>query len=157
MEIAIITVFIIVLAVFILARLRHSSAPSPVSAGVAAPAAKTPRASGTVPKKNTAKPAGAQAVNNDANPFRAVSIKAGTGSCVAVKAVQGERFLIGTVPHIPLADCGSKSCTCKYVHHEDRRRPDDERRAPAALATNLYASTGNEDRRTRRRGRRETD
>mgnify|MGYP001824078046 CR=1 FL=1 len=157
MEIAVITVFIIALVVFILARLRHSSAPSPVSASVAAPAAKTPRASGAAPKRNTAKPAGAQALNNDTNPFRAVSIKAGTGSCSEVKALQGERFLIGTVPHIPLAGCSSKSCTCKYVHHEDRRRPDDERRAPAALTTNLYASTGNEERRARKRGRRETD
>jgi hypothetical protein len=156
-QIAIITVFIIVLAVLILARLRQSSAPSPVSAKVSAPAAKTPRASAAVPNSGTAKPAVAKPVNNIGNPFRAVSIKAGTGPCAAVKALQDERFLIGTVPHIPLADCGSKSCTCKYVHHEDRRLPDDERRAPAALTTNLYAATGRADRRARERGRRQTD
>ena len=110
-----------------------------------------------MPGDATAKPAGAKPINNHANPFRAVSIKAGTGPCAAVEALQDERFLIGTVPHIPLAGCGSKSCTCKYVHHEDRRRPDDERRAPAALTTNLYASTGKEERRARRLGRRITD
>jgi len=156
-EIAIITVFIIVLAVLILARLRQSAAPSPVSARASAGAAKTLRASGAMPGNATAKPTGANPINDHANPFRAVSIKAGTGPCGAVKALQDERFLIGTVPHIPLAGCDMKSCTCKYVHHEDRRCPDDERRAPAALTTNLYASTGKEDRRARQRGRRQTD
>lgn len=157
MEIAIITVFILVLAVLILARLRQSSAPSPVSARAAAPATKKPRMGGAVPGRGAGQPAGRESANNDANPFRAVSIRAGSGPCAAAKALEGERFLIGTVPHIPLADCGSKSCTCKYVHHEDRRHPDDERRAPAALTTDLYASTGNENRRSRKRGRRETD
>jgi hypothetical protein len=155
--IAIITVIIILLAVFIVARLRQSSAPTPVSARTAAPAAPASRAGGAAQRNGAARTAGAQSVTNDANPFRAVSIKAGTSPCAAVKALQDERFLIGAVPHIPLAECGSKSCTCKYVHHEDRRRPDDERRAPAALTTDLYASIGNEERRTRRRGRRQTD
>ena len=157
MQIAIITVFIIVLVLLILARLRQSSAPSPVGASVAAPGARSTRPNVAPPQTVSAKPAAARAAGNDGSPFRAVSIKAGTGPCEAVKSLQGERFLIGSVPHIPLADCGSKSCTCKYVHHEDRRRPDDERRAPAALTTDLYASTGNEDRRTRKRGRRESD
>ena len=43
--------------------------------------------------------AAAQAAGNDGNPFRAVSIKAGTCPCEAVKSLQGERFLIGVEWH----------------------------------------------------------
>ena len=156
MEIAILPVLILVLGVVIVARLRQSPAPSGATvatrASGAATTARTAPLTGARPQK-----VATQTVANASNPFRAVSIKAGSAACAEVQALEGERFLIGTVPHIPLAECGSKSCTCKYVHHEDRRHPDDERRAPAALTTDLYASTGNEERRGGRRGRRETD
>ena len=152
MDIVLVAVLILFLVALIVGRVRQSSAPSQVRARTASPPLKqTPIPVAESPR------GGAAPANNDANPFRAVSIKAGSGACTAVTALAGERFLIGQVPHLPLAECGSKSCTCKYVHHDDRRLPDDDRRAPAALTTDLYESTGNQDRRARKRGRRVTD
>jgi hypothetical protein len=36
--------------------------------------------------------------------------------------MEGQRFLSREAPQLPLKDCASASCTCRYQHHEDRRR-----------------------------------
>lgn len=54
--------------------------------------------------------------------FHAVSIEVGRNSCHEARAMEGQRFLSREAPPLPLKDCSSASCTCRYQHHEDRRR-----------------------------------
>ena len=53
--------------------------------------------------------------------FHAVSILAGPQVCDAAKARVGYRFLSRDAPRLPLKDCTCPNCTCRYVHHADRR------------------------------------
>lgn len=55
------------------------------------------------------------------NPYHAVSIAPGIGCCQAAQSLTGMRFLSAEAPQTPLPGCTAKSCTCRYVHHEDRR------------------------------------
>jgi len=81
------------------------------------------------------------------NNFPAVSIKFGASACQAVTDLQDKRFVKGEAPTIPLDNCNSANCTCKYTHHEIRRENDGDRRAPGSLQTTLYESTGKAERR----------
>lgn len=56
------------------------------------------------------------------NPYHAVSVHAGSGSCPAALGCAGERFLSTEAPTLPLKGCDASSCKCRYQHHEDRRR-----------------------------------
>lgn len=91
-------------------------------------------------------------------PYRGTSIVVGDNACDAVKAIGTRRFLLadGDTPMLPLAGCDASRCTCTYMHHDDRR-DDDDRRLSAALSTDLYEDSGNDNRRSARRGRRKTD
>jgi hypothetical protein len=93
------------------------------------------------------------------NPYRATSILLGEAPCDAVKANANKRFLDADriTPTLPLPDCDAANCTCKYAHHEDRRETQEDRRHPNTLQSELYGSTGNTNRRNRKRGRRKTD
>ena len=53
--------------------------------------------------------------------FHAVSLENLSGACAAAYAIQGERFLPGTAPRIPLPECDTPKCNCLYVRHNDRR------------------------------------
>ena len=64
-------------------------------------------------------------------PFHAVSIKHATDACTAAKDLGGKRFLSADAPALPLPDCDAGNCDCRFVHHEDRRHPND-RRSPFA-------------------------
>jgi hypothetical protein len=55
------------------------------------------------------------------NPYHAVSIAPGIGCCQSAQSLTGKRFLSAEAPQMPLRDCNTKSCTCRYVHHDDRR------------------------------------
>jgi hypothetical protein len=56
------------------------------------------------------------------NPWHAVSIVSKTSSCEAARALRAARFLSGTAPRLPLADCTvGNACLCAYKHHNDRR------------------------------------
>jgi hypothetical protein len=135
---AIVASIVVVFAVFWLRR-RPVAVSRPVQARTAAP--------GTAGTGRAAR----------VNRYRAISIAAGVDACPQAAGLAGRRFLVGEVPQLPLQGCPSQSCSCRYLHHEDRRGEDAERRAPAALSTELYASAGNAERRGRRRGRRITD
>jgi hypothetical protein len=93
------------------------------------------------------------------NPYRATSIVFDVDACDAVKAVGSRRFLDTerNLPVVPLPECSAAKCNCKYAHYEDRRTSDDEQRHPSALLSQLYESTGKENRRQRKRGRRKSD
>ena len=54
--------------------------------------------------------------------FRCVQVNAhGPGSCAAVRAIAGKRFLPDEIPPLPLADCDVPSCGCSYELFSDRR------------------------------------
>jgi hypothetical protein len=72
-------------------------------------------------------------------------------ACDAAKRVGTKRFLPGEAPAIPMPGCDATRCTCRYVHHEDRRHSD--RRNPFQYASLPPASEGG-DRRTKRDRRR---
>jgi hypothetical protein len=62
------------------------------------------------------------------NPYHAVSIEPGPRACEAVRKLEGERFLSTSAPMLPLGDCGSSNCECRYAHHSDRRGAQRDRR-----------------------------
>ncbi len=53
--------------------------------------------------------------------FHAVSLENLSGACAAAYAIEGERFLAGATPRIPLPECDAPVCSCHFVHHNDRR------------------------------------
>jgi len=88
-----------------------------------------------------------------AEPFHAVSIKAGHQACQGVKQFAGIRFLSIKAPSLPLPDCDAPVCNCSFTHHADRRSGEDRR---GQRLWQQRASTGVE-RRERKQGRRSTD
>jgi hypothetical protein len=59
----------------------------------------------------------------------AVSIERDLLPCDAAKALADKRFLSHEAPDLPLAGCDRDKCTCRYIHHSDRRS-NEERRLP---------------------------
>lgn len=55
------------------------------------------------------------------NAFHAVSIQPEQEGCAVANAVKVQRFLSEDAPGLPLPDCSSPDCHCKYVHYSDRR------------------------------------
>lgn len=62
------------------------------------------------------------------NPYHAVSVRPGRYPCGAAIQLEGVRFLSADAPRLPLDQCNAGQCTCRYVHHDDRRTDDDRRR-----------------------------
>ncbi len=60
--------------------------------------------------------------------YSAVSIDCSGAECEAAKAIHGVRFLGREAPSLPLSECSSPTCECKYSHHPDRRNGNQERR-----------------------------
>lgn len=92
------------------------------------------------------------------NRFRATSITCGEDSCAAVQVFAGKRYLVeaNDIPPLPVTGCDAKKCACTYSHHADRRDPDDDRRGPPGLRSDLHSYARESDRR-RKRGRRKSD
>jgi len=95
---------------------------------------------------------------NPTNPYRATAIVCGENSCEAVRAISGKRFLDADkdIPHVPLPNCDTPQCSCKYERFLDRRDTDVIRRAPPGLRGQLHLHMGNVERRLKR-GRRTSD
>ena len=81
------------------------------------------------------------------SPYRATSIKYGGDACEAVKALGEQRFLLDEAPHVPLSNCDSLKCNCRYVRHKDRRSDEGERRAISGATGGVYSNAGNTERR----------
>ena len=100
----------------------------------------------------------AAAAARQVHPFQAVSLCSLGGGCAAVEASGQRRFLVGKSPLLPLTECTSKHCNCKYVRHDDRRYDGLGRRlsieATAKIEDGLEAI---ERREPVSRGRRKTD
>ena len=71
-------------------------------------------------KKRPAGPDRLGKVQSDAR-FLAVSLENLSGACAAAYAIEGERFLAGATPRIPLPECDAPVCNCHFVQHNDRR------------------------------------
>lgn len=118
----------------------------------------TPKMGGRQDRVGKSKRAeGAQ--NQSVNPYRATYINHQDCACEAVKAISNKRFLVskGKTPLLPLANCDVSVCGCRYVHCNDRRDNDGDRRIFKSLKTDLYEESGEEDLRSKKRGRRSTD
>lgn len=81
--------------------------------------------------------------------YQCVEVRCGTDACDAVKKFEARRLLSGEAPEIPVPGCDAAECSCRYVHHKDRRHS--ERRNHAAYHPPTAAGG---DRRTKRDRRR---
>ena len=88
------------------------------------------------------------------NPYHAVTIAPGPRACAPAQAMRGKRFLSREAPVLPLKNCGSTECTCRYEHHDDRRQA--QRRA-RDLGVSIDGYEGSEKRQKTKRGRRNDD
>lgn len=75
--------------------------------------------------------------------YHAVSIRFEANACAAAKELAGTRFLATEAPILPLPECDSSGCKCRFVHHPDRRSGKD-RRSPFA-AGGIPGGTGKFD------------
>ena len=143
MTIVVITVLALLVAYFFIAK-RKSTVEYPVKLGHSA---------GNANRKPT---------NRSIAPrsrWRATSIVREENSCDAVKAIAKKQFLDTerALPKLPLPECDVAVCNCKYVHSDDRRYTDEDRRTPNTLKAQLYEQTGQVNQRSRKRGRRKSD
>ena len=89
----------------------------------------------------------AKADSQTASRYSAVSIQCSGTECQAARAVQGMRFLGMDAPNLPLNDCTSAKCNCRYSHYGDRRSGILERRVLAcSMKEDLMLPTSNDQR-----------
>lgn len=81
--------------------------------------------------------------------FHCVELRFRPNACEAVKLIGAKRFLPGEAPTIPLPGCDAAKCSCRYVHHDDRRHED--RRSPSQYMSQLPAGKDRRMKRDRRR------
>lgn len=86
--------------------------------------------------------------------WRSVKVEHGLLCCRQVELMVGKVFLINEAPALPLAQCTSKECGCKYIHLDDRRE-DDDRRDSAEYVDSLYGQNDMDKRKSK--GRRASD
>lgn len=84
----------------------------------------------------------------------AVTIVPGPRACSEVRKLVGQRYLSREAPRLPLRDCDRADCSCRYEHHEDRRRG--PRRA-REMGVAIDGYEGEEQREKQKRGRRKGD
>ncbi len=89
----------------------------------------------------------AKADSQTASRYSAVSIQCSGAECQAARAVQGMRFLGEDAPNLPLNDCTSPKCICRYSHYDDRRSSLLDRRVLAhSMKEDLGSSRSNDQR-----------
>lgn len=87
----------------------------------------------------------ADSANSDTH-FHAVSVKPGLIACHKASTLNGTRYLSNEAPPLPLPGCGESSCSCRFIHHSDRRAGDD-RRLPFQTTGGLTGSLSTTERR----------
>ena len=86
--------------------------------------------------------------------WHAVSVAPGYHCCAEAKALEGQRFLSRDAPPLPLKDCNrGAECSCRYEHHEDRRKGPRRARDIGVTVDGWYEG----EQRGSKRGRRKTD
>jgi hypothetical protein len=93
-------------------------------------------------------------VRKAVSAWHAVSIVTGQRACDAARELSGHRFLSRDAPPLPLKKCDSPACTCRYEHHEDRRKG--ARRA-SEIGVTIDGYLSKERRSKMKRGRRKKD
>jgi hypothetical protein len=93
-------------------------------------------------------------VKKPINPWHAISIVPGPDACEAARQLIGKRFLSREAPSLPLRKCENPTCTCRYEHHENRRKGP---RRFRELGVSIDGYNDNERRDDTKRGRRKTD
>ncbi len=88
------------------------------------------------------------------NLYHAVTIVPGARACAEARKLRGRRFLSREAPVLPLKNCGSADCECRYEHYDDRRK--NGRRA-RDLGVSIDGYEGDEKRLKTKRGRRKGD
>lgn len=58
------------------------------------------------------------------NPYHCVEVRSNNPMCNTAWRVAGVRFLSSEAPPLPMPGCEAASCTCQYIHHDDRRQED---------------------------------
>lgn len=91
-------------------------------------------------------------------PYRATVIVPGAMACDAARELANKPYLDSdkSTPPLPLPNCTAPNCRCKYVHRDDRREEDIDRRFESGMQTEIYRTSGHPERRGSR-GRRKTD
>lgn len=87
-------------------------------------------------------------------PFHAVSIKHAADACTAARDLADSRFLSADAPALPLPDCDVPNCNCRFIHHGDRRHPND-RRSPFAASLGEDSGKFEQEKRENRNDRRD--
>jgi hypothetical protein len=95
-----------------------------------------------------------EAPKRPARPWHAVSIVPGHQSCAAAAGLVRKRFLSREAPALPLEACDRDHCSCRYDHHNDRRKG--PRRA-SEMGVSVDGYEGVDKRGGPKRGRRKTD
>lgn len=67
--------------------------------------------------------------------YHCVSVepRGGPVCCAQCEALRGGRFLVNVAPALPIPGCTADECTCRYVHHADRRAGSTRRRHDQGL------------------------
>ena len=84
--------------------------------------------------------------------FSCVEVRFSDNACDAIKRIGATRFLSGEAPEFPVPGCDAATCSCRYVHHKDRRHED--RRNPYPMRAPGPPASAGGDRRTKRDRRR---
>lgn len=95
-----------------------------------------------------------EAPKRPARPWHAVSIVPGHKPCAAAAGLVRKRFLSREAPTLPLEACDQEHCSCRYDHHNDRRKG--PRRA-SEMGVSVDGYEGVDKRGGPKRGRRKTD
>lgn len=66
------------------------------------------------------------------NAYHCVEVRPRGDPCEAAKQLGRTRFLSDEAPRLPLPGCTAQPCSCRYLHHADRRQED--RRNPYGQA-----------------------
>jgi len=82
--------------------------------------------------------------------YHAVEVRPGLRACKAVQDLGNVRFLSDQAPSMPVPGCTAATCTCSFIHHDDRRQED--RRHPYGQWSSIPPTLSGERRsRTERR------
>ena len=59
-----------------------------------------------------------------ADNYHCVELRYRGNACNSAKWIGAKRFLPDEAPAFPLPGCDAVKCSCRYVHHDDRRHSD---------------------------------
>lgn len=83
---------------------------------------------------------------SETTQYHAVSVRPGMDACPGARTISATRFLSVEAPCLPLPDCGEEECSCRFVHHSDRRAGED-RRTPFQRSITAVSANARDDRR----------